>query len=81
MELAVTDKQRMTYNKNKSTWTAAYAIDQGVTLLFRGSFDATLRHTGLLLDKVFCTLAGGMFSLSSSSETSFAEDGEVNMVL
>jgi len=66
--------------KNKHTWTAAYAIDRGVTLPFRWSFDATLRRTGLLLDKVFCNLAGGMFS-SLSSETSFAEDGDVNMLL
>ena len=81
MELAVTDEQRMSYIKNKPTWTAAYAIDRGVTLLFRRSFDATLRCTGLLLDEVFCNLAGGMFSSLSSSETSFAEDGEVNIVL
>ena len=78
MELAVTDEQRLSYNKNKRTWTAAYAIDRGVTLLFRWSFDATLQRIGLLL---FCNLAGGMFSLFSSSETSFADDGEVNMVL
>ena len=56
-------------------------MDRGVTLPFRWSFDATLLHTDLLLDEVFCTLAGGMFSLVSSSETSFAEDGEVNMLL
>jgi len=79
MELAVADEQRMSYNKNKHTWTAAYAIVWGVTLLFRWSFDATLQHTGLL--QVFCNLAGGMFSSLSSSETSFAEDGGVNMLL
>ena len=67
--------------KIKPTWTAAYMIDQGLTLLFRWSFDATLQHTGLLLDKVFCTLAGGMFSSLPSSETSFSEDGEVKMAL
>ena len=72
---------RECHNKNKPTWTAAYVIDYGVTLLFRWSFDATLQHTGLLLDKVFCTLARGMFSLLSSSKTSFAEDGKVNMAL
>ena len=81
MELAVADEQRMSYNKNKPTWTAAYAIDRGVTLLFRWSFDATFRRTGFLLDKVFRTWAGGMFSSLSSSKTSFAEDGEVNMAL
>ena len=78
MELVVTDEQGMWYNKNKHTWTAAYAIDLGVTLLFKWTLDATLRRTGLL--HVFRNLAGGMFSLLSS-ETSFAEDGEVNMVL
>ena len=81
MELAVAYEQGMPYNENKHTWTAAYAIDLGVTLLFRWSFDATLRRTGLLLDKVFCSLAGSTFSSLPSSEISFAEDGEVNMVL
>jgi hypothetical protein len=57
-------------------------MDRGVTLQFRCSFDAKLRRTGLSLDKIFCALAaGGVFSSLSSSETSFAEDGEVNMAL
>ena len=64
------------------TCTAAYAIDLGVTLLFRWSFDATLRHTELLLDEVFCDLVGGVSSaLSSSSKLSFAEEGDVKMLL
>ena len=66
------------------TWTAAYAIDRGVTLLFKFTFDATLRRTacGFFLDEVLCNLAGGMFSaLSSSSETSLAEEGDVNIAL
>lgn len=68
--------------KNKCTCTAAYAIDLAVTLLFRWSFDATLRRPGLLLGAVFCDLAGGMFSVaSSSSETLPAEEGDVNMHL
>jgi hypothetical protein len=64
-------------------WTAAYAIDRGVTLSFKFTFEATFRRTGFLPDVVFCDLAaGGMFStLSSSSEISLAEEGEVNMAL
>jgi hypothetical protein len=60
------------------TCTAAYAIDLGVTLLFRWSFDATLRRTELLFDEVFCDLVGGV---SSSSKLSFAEEGDVKMLL
>jgi hypothetical protein len=82
MELAATNKHRATCNSIKPTWTAAYAIDRGVTLLFRLTFDATLRRVRLLLDKVLCDLAGGMFSTpSSSSEMSLAEEGDVNIVL
>src|SRR6266849_9603640 len=81
MELAPTNKHRTTFNTKTHTCTAAYAIDRGVTLSFRWSFDATLRRT-LLLDEVFHDLAGGMFSaLSSSSKISFAEEGDVNMLL
>jgi len=59
------------------TCTAAYAIDLGVTLLFRWSFDATLQRTVLLLD-----LVEGKFSaVFSSSKLSFAEDGDVKMLL
>lgn len=81
MELVVADEQRLSYSKIKHTWTAAYAIVRGVTYSFRLSFDATLRRTDLLLDEVFENLAGGMFSSFSSSEASFAEDGEVNIAL
>jgi hypothetical protein len=77
MELAATDKHGTTWNKMKPTWTAAYAMDRGVTLSFRLTFDATLRRT--CLDAVFRDLAGGLFS--SSSEISFAEEGDVNMAL
>ena len=50
-----------------------------MTLLFKFTFEATLRHTGFL-DDVLCVLAaGGMFS--SSEILSFAEEGEVNMDL
>jgi len=78
MELVATDKQIKTCDKKKPTCTAAYAIDRGVTLSFRWTFDATLRRTGFLMD-VLCDLAGGMFSvLSSSSEIPFAEEGDVN---
>ena len=71
----------MTRNSVKPTWTAAYAIDRGVTLSFRFTFDATLRRTGLLPDEVLCDLAGGMFSALSSPEISFTEEGAVNMAL
>lgn len=81
MELAAANKHRIACNSVKPTWTAAYAIDRGVTLSFRFTFDATLRRTGLLPDEVLCDLAGGMFSVSSSSETTLAEEGDVNMAL
>ena len=82
MELAVANKHGTTCNSKKPTWTATYVMDQEVTLSFRFTFDATLRCMGLLLDKVLCDLAGGMFSaLSSSSEISLAEEGDVNIAL
>jgi len=81
MELAAANKHRTACNSVKPTWTAAYATDRGVTLLFRFTFDATLRRAGLLPDEVLCDLAGGTFSVSSSSEISLAEEGDVNMAL
>jgi hypothetical protein len=82
MELTVMAKHGTTCNIKKPTCTAAYAIDRGVTFSFKCTFDATLRRTGFLLDKVLCDLAGGTFSASSSSsEISFAEEGDVNMAL
>jgi hypothetical protein len=81
MELVAMYKQRMTFNKKKPTCTAAYAMDHGVTLLFKWTFDATLWRTDLLMD-VLCDLAEGMFSaLSSSSEIPLAEEGDMNMAL
>ena len=58
-------------------------MDRGVTLLFRFTFDATLRRTGFFPEQVLCDLAGGMFSAlsSESSEISFAEEGDVNIAL
>jgi hypothetical protein len=57
-------------------------MDREVTFSFRWTFDATLRRRVLLPDEVFCDLVGGMFSASSSSSgTSFAEEGDVNMAL
>jgi hypothetical protein len=82
MKLALANKHGMTCNSKKPTWTAVYAIDQGVTLSFRFIFDATLQCMGLLPDKVLCDLAGGMFSaVPSSSEISLAEEGDVNIAL
>jgi hypothetical protein len=82
MKLALANKHGTTCNSKKPTWTAAYAIDRGVTLSFRFTFDATLRRAGLLPDEVLCDLAGGMFSVaSSSSEISLAEEGDVNIAL
>src|SRR6266852_2567705 len=82
MELAPTNKHRMTFNTKTHTCTAAYAIDRGVTLSFRWSLDATLRRTKLLSDEVCRDFVGGLFSASSSSSTiSFAEAGDVNMLL
>jgi hypothetical protein len=83
MELAVTDKSRTKHRitGQTHTCTAAYAIDRGVTLLLRWSFDATLRRTELL-HETFCDLVGATFSMSfSSSRIFFAEEGDVNILL
>jgi hypothetical protein len=86
MELATKNKHRTTLactNNVSLTWTAAYAMDRGVTLSFRFTFDATFRRAGFLPDDVLCDFAAGdtFSALSSSSEISLAEEGEVNMAL